>query len=164
MVVFSTNIIWCFVWPLFFLHQREKKIYVTFLCDTAYHKTKSKFLLLVRTMFTMSGIFLPPPFSAPVYWPIRKKQKARSVSNFMETLSKNTLKLSVSLIEASDWQISLQLILNSQLCFNSFFFFFLILVILRLAAEVISCSVFLLQHSFLFPEVWMSHSCTFVFV
>lgn len=107
----------------FHIRKKERKKSVIFLHDTAYHKTKSKLPLLVHMIFTMSGIFLPPPFSAPVHWPIRKKQKAWSLSNYMETLSKNTPKLSVSLIEASDWQISQQFILNRQLCFNFFFKF-----------------------------------------
>lgn len=148
---------------LFSFHnrKRERKNSVTFLYGIAYHKTRSKLLLLVCVIFTTSAIFLPPPFSAPVCWPIRKKQNAWSLSNSRETLSKNIPKLSVSLIGATDWQISQQLILNSQLCFN--FFFLFNLVLLNLTAEVISCSMFLLQHSFLFPQVWMSHSCTFVF-
>lgn len=105
--------------------KRERKNSVIFLHSIAYHKTRSKLLLLVCVLFTMSAIFLPPPSSPPVCWPIRKKQKAQSLSNSRETLSKNIPKLSVSLIGAIDWQISQQFILNSQLCFN-FFFFFLI--------------------------------------
>lgn len=124
-LVFSTEMNQSFVWSFFISQQKERKNFVIFLYGIAYHKTRSKLLLLVSVIFTTSAIFLPPPFSAPVCWPIRKKQNAWSLSNSRETLSKNIPKLSVSLIGATDWQISQQFIWNSQLCFN-FFFFFLI--------------------------------------
>lgn len=67
----------CFVLCLNLFHftsDREKgKILLQFHTIQPIINTINKLPLLLHVLFATSGIFLPPPFSAPVCWPIRKK-------------------------------------------------------------------------------------------